>query len=153
MTLATMTGAEDALRQAVVSELAADPAIREVEIGVVVEDGVVTLTGHVESLQARIAAERAAKRVEGVRSIANDLLVKQRGERTDTEIAREALHRLRNNVSVPPGVQAVVSDGCITLDGTVSWMYQRVAAENAVRHLRGVRSISNEITLRSIPRE
>jgi osmotically-inducible protein OsmY len=87
-----------------------------------------------------------------VRSIANDLLVKQQGERTDTDIAREALHRLRNNVSVPPEVQAVVSDGCITLDGTVSWMYQRVAAENAIRHLRGVKSVSNEITLRSVPR-
>jgi osmotically-inducible protein OsmY len=147
-----VTSAEDALRQAVVSELSADPAVRGIEIGVAVEDGVVTLTGHVESLQARVAAERAVKRVEGVRSLANDLLVKQRGERTDTDIAREALHRLRNNVSVPPEVQAVVSDGCITLDGTVTWMYQRVAAENAVRHLRGVKNISNDITLRSIPR-
>ena len=151
MTLATMATAEDDLRQAVVSELAADPDVRGIEIGVAVEDGVVTLTGHVESLQARVAAERAAKRVAGVRSIANDLLVKRLGERTDTEIAREALHRLRNNVSVPPEVQAVVSDGCITLDGVVSWMYQRVAAENAIRHLRGVKRISNEITLRSIP--
>ena len=151
MTLATMATAEDALRQAVVSELAADPGVRGIEIGVAVEDGVVTLTGHVESLQARVAAARAAKRVEGVRSLANDLLVKRRGERTDTEIAREALHRLRNNVAVPPEVQAVVSDGCITLDGVVSWMYQRVAAENAIRHLRGVKCISNEITLRSIP--
>ena len=152
MTLATVASAEDALRQAVLSELGADPGVRGIEIGVAVEDGVVTMTGHVESLQVRIAAERAVKRVEGVRSIANDLLVKQQGERTDTEIAREALHRLRNNVSVPPEVQAVVSGGCITLDGTVSWMYQRIAAENAVRHLRGVKSVSNEITLRAIPR-
>lgn len=151
MTLTTMASIEETLREAVVSELAADPSVRDIEMGVVVEDGVVTLTGHVESLRARIAAERAVKRVDGVRSIANDLLVKQLGERTDTEIAREALHRLRNNVSVPPEVQAVVSNGCITLDGTVSWMYQRVAAENAIRHLRGVKSISNEITLRSIP--
>jgi osmotically-inducible protein OsmY len=147
-----VTNAEDALRQAVVSELSADPAVRGIEIGVAVEDGVVTLTGHVESLRARIAAERAVKRVEGVRSLANDLLIKEPGERTDTDIAREALHRLRNNVSVPGEVQAVVSDGCITLDGTVSWMYQRVAAENAVRHIRGVKSLSNEIRLRSTPR-
>ena len=152
MTLAMVASAEDALREAVLNELAADPAVRGIEIGVVVEDGVITLAGHVESLQTRIAAERAVKRVDGVRSIANDLLVKMQGERTDTEIAREALHRLRNNVSIPPEVQAVVSRGCITLDGTVSWMYQRVAAENAVRHLRGVTHISNEITLRSIPR-
>jgi osmotically-inducible protein OsmY len=152
MTFATMASAEETLRAEVISEIEADPAVEGVEIGVAVEDGVVTLTGHVESLQARVAAERAVKRVEGVRSIANDLLVRHHGERTDTEIAREALHRLRNNVSVPAEVQAVVSDGCITLDGTVSWMYQRVAAENAVRHLRGVRSVSNEITLRWIPR-
>lgn len=152
MTLGTVASAEDALRQAVTSELAADPGVRGIEIGVAVEDGVVTLTGHVESLQARVAAERAVKRVDGVRSIANDLLVKHRGEPTDTEIAREALHRLRNNVSIPPEVQAVVTDGRITLDGTVSWMYQRVAAENAIRHLRGVKSVSNEITLRSTPR-
>lgn len=151
MTLATMSGAEEALREAVANELAADPSVRGLEIGAVVADGVVTLTGHVESLKARVAAERAVKRVPGVRSIANDLLVKRVGERTDTEIAREALHRLRNNVSVPSEVQAVVSNGCITLDGTVSWMYQRVAAENAVKHLRGVLSVSNEITLRSSP--
>jgi len=152
MTFATIASAEDELREAVLNELAADPGVRGIEIGVAVEDGVITLTGHVESLQSRIAAERAVKRVDGVRSIANDLLVKQQGERTDTEIAREALHRLRNNVSIPPEVRAVVSNGCITLDGTVSWMYQRVAAENAVRHLRGVNSISNDITLRAIPR-
>jgi len=153
MTLDMLVGAEEVLREAVVSELAADPGVSEIEIGVAVEDGVVTLTGHVESLQARVAAERAVKRVRGVRSVANDLLVKLQGERTDTEIARDALHRLRNNLAVPPEVQAVVTDGYITLDGTVSWMYQRVAAENAVKHLPGVRGVSNEITLSSTPRD
>jgi osmotically-inducible protein OsmY len=152
MTFATMAGVEETLRQEVLSELMADPAVDSIEIGVAVEEGVVTLTGHVESLRARIAAERAAKRVDGVRSIANDLFVKQQGEQTDTEIAREALHRLRNNVSIPTEVQVVVTNGCITLDGTVSWMYQRVAAENAIRHLRGVKNVSNEITLRWTPR-
>ena len=153
MTLATLAGAEDDLRTAVVDELAREPGLQDNEIGVLVEDGVITLTGHVESLQRRVAAERAVKRVEGVRSIANDLLVKTRGERTDTEIAREALHRLRNNLSIPIQVRAVVTDGYVTLDGIVSWMYQRVAAENAVRHLRGVKGVSNEITLRADPRE
>jgi osmotically-inducible protein OsmY len=153
MTMATIAGAEDDLRMAVLDEIARDPAVQDTEIAVAVEDGVITLTGHVESLQTRVAAERAVKRVDGVRSIANDLLVRTRGERTDTEIAREALHRLRNNVSIPIEVQAVVSGGYITLDGIVSWMYQRVAAENAVRHLRGVKGVSNEIRLRSIGRE
>lgn len=152
MTVDMAESVEEALRQEVVSELAADPDVDAIEIGVAVEDGMVTLTGHVESLQARVAAERAVKRVEGVRSVANDLIVKRQGTRTDTEIAREALHRLRNNVSIPPEVQVVVTDGCITLDGIVNWMYERVAAENAVRYLRGVRSVVNEITLRRVPR-
>jgi osmotically-inducible protein OsmY len=152
MTLATAMSAEDTLRHEVVSELAADPSVGGIEIGVAVEDGIVTLTGHVESLRERIAAERAAKRVEGVRCIANDLLVRRLAERTDTDIAREALHRLRNNLSVPSEVQAVVSDGRITLDGIVTWMYERVAAENAVRCLSGVQGVVNQITLRSVPR-
>jgi len=152
MTLSTVANVEETLRHEVVSELAADPSVGGIEIGVAVEDGMVTLTGHVESLRDRIAAERVVKRVEGVRCVANDLLVRIRAERTDTEIAREALHRLRNNLSVPLEVQAVVSDGSITLDGTVNWMYERVAAENAVRYLRGVRSVVNEITLRNVPR-
>jgi osmotically-inducible protein OsmY len=152
MTLTSLAGAEETLREAVAGELAADPSVTETEIGIAVEDGVVTLTGHVPSLATRIAAERAVKRIDGVRSIANDLLVTHRGEHTDTEIAREALHRLRNNVAVPIEVRAVVSDGHVTLDGTVSWMHQREAAENAVRHLRGVTGVSNEITLRAVPR-
>jgi osmotically-inducible protein OsmY len=148
MTLSSLASVEEALRDAVVSELVADPNVIETEIGIAVEDGVVTLTGHVPSLSARIAAECAVKRVDGVRSIANDLLVTHQGERSDTEIAREALHRLRNNVAVPIVVQAVVSDGHITLDGIVSWMFQRVAAENAVKHLRGVKSVTNAIAVR-----
>lgn len=152
MRLETIESVEEALWHEVVSELSGDPNVGTSEIGVAVEDGMVTLTGHVDSVRARVAAERAVKRVEGVRSIANDLLVKHEGEHTDTEIARGALHRLRNNVSVPLEVQAVVSDGCVTLDGIVSSMHERFAAENAVRHLRGVRNVVNDITLRRIPR-
>jgi len=122
-----------------------DPAVHGHEIGVAVEDGVVTLIGNVDTLRDAVAAERAVKRVEGVRSIANVLHVKALNERTDTDIAREALHRLRNNVAVPLSVQAVVRDGYVTLDGTVSWMHQRAAAENAVRYLSGVKGVANQI--------
>lgn len=153
MRLETIESVEEVLRHEIVNELAGDPNVGTTEIGVAVEDGMVTLTGHVDSMRARVAAERAVKRVEGIRSVANDLLVKHEGEYTDTEIAREALHRLRNNVSVPLEVQAVVSDGCVTLDGIVDSIYERFAAENAVRHLRGVRSVVNEIMLRRIPRQ
>ncbi|HYT76107.1 MAG TPA: BON domain-containing protein [Vicinamibacterales bacterium] len=151
MTQGLLNRASDMLRDAVLTELTFDSTVAEGQIGVAVEDGIVTLTGNVDSVEARVAAERAVKRVEGVRSIADDLHVKFTGERTDTDIARDALHRLRNNVAVPPQVQVVVSDGFVTLDGIVSWLFQRTAAENAVRHLRGVKGFANEITLRSVP--
>ena len=137
----------EALRDAVLREIDRDPNIPGWEIGVAAEDGVVTLTGRVDSLGLKLAAEQAAKRVAGVRSVANDLHVRADNERTDTDIAREALHRLRNNVCVPIGVQAVVTDGFITLDGTVHWMHQWVAAESAVKHLAGVKGVANDITI------
>jgi hypothetical protein len=131
----------------VLAAMERDPAVQTREIGVAAEDGVVTLTGCVDSLAVKIAAERAVKRITSVRSIANDLHVRTINERTDTDIAREALHRLRNNVAIPEGVQAVVSDGVITLDGTVHWMHQRAAAENAVKYLAGVARVVNDIAL------
>ena len=138
------TGSET-VRNAVLSELDGDPAVQGCEIGVATEDGVVTLTGRVESLAMKVAAERAVKRVRGIRSVANDLHVRAANERTDTDIARDALHRLRNNVAIPEDVQAVVSDGFITLDGTVHWMHQRAAAEHAVKYLAGVTGVANAI--------
>jgi osmotically-inducible protein OsmY len=135
----------EALEHDVRAALAFDASIDGHEIGVAVEDGVVTLSGNVGSVREAVAAERAVKGVDGVRSIANGLHIKVRNERTDTDIAREALHRLRNNVAVPLTVQAVVRDACIRLDGIVSWEHQRAAAETAVRYLSGVRGVSNEI--------
>lgn len=139
--------ASEALRDAVIAEIDGDPAVHAWEIGVAAEDGVITLTGTVETEGFKLAAERAAKRVEGVRSVANDLRVRRSNERTDTDIARDAAHRLRNNIAVPPTVQAVVSDGHITLDGTVTWMHQRAAAETAVKYLRGVKGVDNAIRI------
>jgi osmotically-inducible protein OsmY len=137
----------ESLRDAVLDEIDNDPAVHAWEIGVTAEDGVVTLTGTVESLAMKVAAERAVKRVDGVRSVANDLRIRARNERTDTDIARDAVHRLRNNVSIPVTVKAVVRDGYVTLDGTVSWMHQRAAAEIAVKYLAGVKGVSNEIAI------
>jgi len=137
----------DALAHDVRAALAFDAVLDGEDIGIAVEDGVVTLTGNVESLRDAVAAERAVRRVDGVRSIANDLHVKSRDERTDTDIAREALHRLRNNVAIPLTVQAVVRFGYITLEGLVSWPHQRAAAENAVRYLSGVKGVTNAILI------
>jgi osmotically-inducible protein OsmY len=147
MEIGLLARTADALEHDVRAALTFDPIVAGYAIGVAVEDGVVTLTGYVASLRDAIAAERAVKGVDGVRSIANDLQVKARNERTDTDIAREALHRLRNNVAIPLSVQAVVRDGFITLDGTVSWLHQRAAAETAVRYLSGVKGVSNEILI------
>jgi osmotically-inducible protein OsmY len=137
----------DALREAIVAELSRDPNVDVWRIGIDAEDGVVTLTGSVEFLAMSVAAERAVKRVRGVRSIANDLHLRTANERADAAIAREALHRLRNNVAIPQTVQAVVHDGHVTLDGTVHWLHQRAAAESAVRYLAGVKSVANDITI------
>jgi len=137
----------ESLRGAVLEAIDDDPAVHAWEIGVTAEDGVVTLTGTVDSLGMKEAAERAVKRVDGVRSVANDLHIRARNERTDTDIARDAVHRLRNNVSIPVTVQAVVRDGYITLDGTVTWMHQRAAAEIAVKYLAGVKDVSNQIVI------
>lgn len=135
------------VRNAVLHEIENDPEVPPSDIGVTAEDGLVTLTGYVASLAIKVATERAVKRVPGVRSIANDLRIRRRGEQTDTDIAREALHRLRNDRAVPPSVQAVVRDGFITLDGTVSSMHQRLSAEYAVRFIQGVKGVANDITL------
>ena len=137
--------AGETLREAVVDEVERDPALRAWEIGITAEDGVVTLTGTVDGQGEKIAAERAVRRVEGVRTVANDLRIRARDERTDTDIARDAANRLRNNIAVPENVQAVVSDGYVTLEGTVRWMHQRAAAETAVKYLRGVKAVENAI--------
>ena len=135
------------VRDAVLREIDSDPAICESEVAVAAEDGMVTLAGCVGSRGVKVAVERAAKRVPGVRIVANDLHVKGRSERSDTDIARDALHCLRNNRAVPITVQAVVSDGFVTLDGTVTAIHQRLAAECAVKYIHGVKGVANDITL------
>jgi len=147
MVYAVAESVSEALRDAVLAELDSDPAVHAWEIGVAAEDGVITLTGIVERQGFKVAAERAVKRVDGVRSVANQLRVRASNERTDTDIARDAAHRLRNNVAVPATVQAVVCDGHVVLEGTVTWMHQRAAAESAVKYLRGVKGVENAIRI------
>jgi osmotically-inducible protein OsmY len=139
--------APESLREAVVAEIDDDPILDVWAIGVAVEEGLVTLTGTVDSVAKKEAVVRAVKRVDGVRSIANDVLVRQGPGRTDTDIARDAMHRLRNTLSVPETVKAVVCDGYITLDGTVAWLHQRAAAETAVKYVAGVKAVFNDITI------
>jgi osmotically-inducible protein OsmY len=138
------------IQEDVLRELRWDTRVAETEVGVQVQDGVVTLTGAVESWGKRLAAQDAAHRVTGVLDVANDLEVKLVGasHRTDTEIARAVRHALEWDVFVPDArIQSTVSNGWITLEGSVDGTPEREDAERAVRNLAGVRGVTNRITV------
>jgi osmotically-inducible protein OsmY len=139
------------LKADVTDELAWDAAINATNIGVMVKDGVVTLTGHLDSFAEKHAVEHAVRRVAGVRGIAMELDVKlsSEHERSDSEIAQAAADALRLNSLVPDGkVQVEVENGWVTLTGEVDWGYQFASAEQCIRPLAGVRGLFNEITIR-----
>jgi osmotically-inducible protein OsmY len=139
------------IQQAVLRELEWEPLVKSTEIGVSVKDGIVTLSGHVDSYTKRYYAERAAKRVYGVKAVVNELEVKlpSSSERTDEDIARAAVRALEDRVTVPHDrIKVTVRDSWITLEGEVEWQYQREAAEAAVRHLTGVKGVINLITIK-----
>lgn len=140
---------DEHVRNSVLHQLDFEPEFDARSIGVGVKDGVVTLTGYIDSYASKLAAERAAERVYGVRAVANDIVVKFDDERTDTDVAHDCLQALRQRVSVPPQVKLAVRYGHVTLEGTVAWMYQRIAAEDAIKPIRGVKGISNQIKLQS----
>jgi osmotically-inducible protein OsmY len=139
------------LRDDVISELEWDPQITDPDaIGVAVQDGAVTLTGHVPTYAERLAAARAAERVYGVKAVANDLQVKlAAAPRDDSDIARAIAHVLEWNVQVPEGkVHAQVQNGWVTLDGEVGYDYQRREVERMVRQVRGVIGVTDAITVK-----
>jgi len=139
------------LQQHVQNALDWEPSIESTEIGVSVDNGIVTLRGDVHSYAERSAAERVALRVYGTKAVANDINIRliSRYERTDTEIAQAAVSALKWNTMVPADkVNMAVSNGWITLTGTVDWQYQRHAVERAVRDLMGVKGVTNNITLK-----
>jgi osmotically-inducible protein OsmY len=136
------------VRHAVLCQLEWEPEVSSPEIGASVTDGVVTLSGQVETYAEKIAAERTLKRVHGVKAIANDLQVRHLGVRTDTEIAADALRAIEAHVSVPDDkIKVTVRDGWVRIEGNVDWIYQKEAAESAVMYMGGVRGIANEITV------
>jgi osmotically-inducible protein OsmY len=139
------------LQRDVLDELKWEPSVDAAHIGVSVKDGVVTLSGHVPSYAEKYAAERAAKRVYGVKAIANELEVKLPGssQRTDEDIAAAAVGALRSNLSVPADkIKVTVSKGWLKLEGEVEWQYQKDAAEEAVRYLTGVLGVTNLIAVK-----
>jgi osmotically-inducible protein OsmY len=135
----------------VLSELKFEPTVKETDIGVLVKEGTVTLNGEVPSYFEKWDAVRAAKRVAGVRAIADEIDVKLPDflRYTDTDIAAAAANHIQWSSKVPEdSVKVTVREGWITLEGEVEWWYQRNAADNLVRHLKGVKGVSNLVTIK-----
>ena len=139
------------LRRDVLDELDFDPSLDAAHIGVAVSNGVVTLTGHVGSYAEKVEAERAVRRVRGVRAIAQEIQVRypEAKKIEDDQIAARALAIIDWSVHLPKDViQVKVSKGWITLTGTVPWQYQAMGAEAAVRKLSGVVGVFNRIEVK-----
>jgi len=145
MSTATLTANDITVRDAVLRQLEWDPEVDASAIGVAAHDGSVTLTGFIDSYAGKLAAERAAKRIRGVRAVANDIQVRLRLPRTDEQIAQDAAHALALRVTIPSTVQATVHSGHVTLTGRVPWLFQRSDTEFAVRPIAGVRGVVNRI--------
>lgn len=140
------------LQHDVQDELKWEPSVNAAHIGVTVNEGIVTLTGHVPSYAEKHGAEKAAKRVYGVKAVADELDVKLPGnsKRTDEDIARACVNALKANYSVPDEkIKVVVNNSLVTLEGEVEWQFQREAAMNAVRFLPGVTGVANMIAVKA----
>jgi osmotically-inducible protein OsmY len=135
----------------VLDELRWEPGVNAADIGTTVKDGVVTLKGTVDSFAEKWAAEKAVKRLPGVKALAVELEVKLPGssERTDVDIAAAAENALKWDVLVPyDRIKVTAEKGFLTLEGEVDWEFQRSAAKQAVQYLTGVKGVANEITVK-----
>jgi osmotically-inducible protein OsmY len=151
MTAATMTRTDEQIQRDVLEELRWDARVQPNEIGVSAKDGVVTLTGWVDSYAKKWAAERAAHRVRGVKAVADDIEVRlpSSAERTDADIAAAATRALEWDAFVPiEKLDVTVAKGWVTLKGEVEWEYQKRAAERVIRRLSGVRGVTNLVTVK-----
>lgn len=144
------TKSDSAIQQDVLRELKWDTRVEETEVGVIVNKGIVTLTGIVSGYGKKMAAEEAAHRVAGVLDVANDIEVRTLDsfDPTDTQIAKAVRNALDWNIWVPADrIRSTVSDGWVTLEGTVSQFSEREDPERTIQHLRGVRGVTNRITV------
>jgi osmotically-inducible protein OsmY len=147
MSLATLSDSDVRLRDSVERQLEWDPSVDASAVGVAAQGGAVTLTGYIDSYREKLAAERAAKRVRGVRAVANDIEVRLKLARTDADIAADVVRAIELRSTIPESVQAAVHDSHVTLTGTVHWLFQKQDAERVVHHIRGVRAIKNYIAV------
>ena len=139
------------MRNAVMRELEGDCRIDARDVAATARDGAVTLTGYIDTCAGKLAAERAAKRVRGVRAVANELIVRLGVARPDADIAADAAQALRLNALIPETVQAVVHHGVVALTGEAQWLCQVHEAECAIRHVKGVRALRSYVTIVSRP--
>jgi len=134
-----------------------EPLLHAAEIGVTAKDGIVTLTGTVDNYSKKKEAENAAKSVMGARVVVEKIEVKfndAMGDKDDNDIALDILRALKaNHKTATDNILVAVEDGWLTLEGNVLWNYQRLAAENAVKDLQGVKGVSNNISIRSNAQE
>ena len=142
---------DNELKSHVQNALDWEPSVDAARIGVTVDSGVVTLQGEVTTYFQKLVAERTARHVYGVKAVANELSVKPTGtaSRTDSDIAKVIVNALNWDAAVPKGaVKATVDHGHVTLTGDVKWHFQRQAAEAALRHLYGIKSVQNAIAVK-----
>jgi osmotically-inducible protein OsmY len=147
----TETRTDAQIQTDVLAELKWDPRLQPNEIGVIVKDGIVTLTGWVDSYTKRWAAEDAAHRVKGVKAVANDIEVRlsTSDEKTDQDIAKSVVRALEWDAFIPiDKLDVTVSKGWVTLKGEVEWQYQKQDAERVVRRIQGVKGVSNLIVVK-----
>jgi osmotically-inducible protein OsmY len=146
----TITAEDKELRDAVQRQIEWEPEITSEDISIAVHDHIISLTGFVHGYMEKVAAEKAAKRVYGVKAVANDIEVKVGIEKSDPEIAREAVEALQRNYSVPDErIKVMVKNGQVALEGSVDWHYQKQAAEAAIRDLAGVKDVSNDLQVKA----
>jgi osmotically-inducible protein OsmY len=135
------------LQDAVMAQLEWDPAVDARAVTVEADNGRVALRGVVDNYPAKLAAEKAARRVHGVRAVTNAIDVRVTVERTDEDLAENAAAALRLHSTVPETVHTEVLDGRVTLEGQVDWPFQKRSADRAVREIRGVRDVVNKVVV------
>jgi osmotically-inducible protein OsmY len=139
------------IQQDVMNEVKWQPFLKSANIGVAVKNGIVTLSGNVDNYSQKIQAEKAAKKVTGVKAIAEDIQigVSPAFERTDADIAESVMYALKWHAAVPEDrIKVKVENGIVTLEGEVEWEYQRNSAKESVNNLLGVRNLVNLITIK-----
>lgn len=144
---------DDQIQEDVISQLKWEPFLKSSEIGVFVKNGVVTLSGQVDTYSKKLAAEKAVRKISGVKAVAEDIHVAYSppADKTDTEIAEAVVNVLKWHTAVQQEkIQIKVEDGFVTLTGEVDWEYQRSGAVFAIADLSGIKGINNFITVKPV---